>query len=350
MTDAFGRRIDYLRLSVTELCNLRCVYCMPPEGVCKRTHGELCSLEELAELAAACVALGVKKIRLTGGEPLVRRGVLSLVEQLNALRPAGLEELCMTTNGTLLPELAAPLRAAGLDRLNISLDTLRPERYRILTRGGELDRVLAGISAAEEAGFRDIRLNAVLLRGINEDELRELAELARTRPWSVRFIERMPIGPGADSPEAYLPGEVVLRAVPELREAQSTKHGTQNEATELAGPPAAAHPVRRGNPTATAELSPGVARLYTAPGWAGTVGLITPMSAHFCGACSRVRITADGKLKLCLHSAEELPLRGLHGEALGEAIRAAVQRKPERHRLSRTQASESARPMNEIGG
>ncbi|MBR6377801.1 MAG: radical SAM protein, partial [Oscillospiraceae bacterium] len=175
MNDAYGRTIDYLRLSVTDLCNLRCVYCMPPEGVCKRSHGEICSLEELAELAAACVALGVKKIRLTGGEPLVRKGICNLVEQLNALRPAGLEELCMTTNGSLLAELAAPLRAAGLDRLNVSLDTLRPERYRSLTRGGELQRVLDGLAAAEAAGFRDIRLNTVLLGGVNEDELGELA-------------------------------------------------------------------------------------------------------------------------------------------------------------------------------
>ena len=197
MNDAYGRTIDYLRLSVTDLCNLRCVYCMPPEGVCKRSHGEICSLEELAELAAACVALGVKKIRLTGGEPLVRKGICNLVEQLNALRPAGLEELCMTTNGSLLAELAAPLRAAGLDRLNVSLDTLRPERYRSLTRGGELQRVLDGLAAAEAAGFRDIRLNTVLLGGVNEDELGELARLARIHPWSIRFIELMPIGPGA---------------------------------------------------------------------------------------------------------------------------------------------------------
>ena len=217
MNDAYGRTIDYLRLSVTDLCNLRCVYCMPPEGVCKRSHGEICSLEELAELAAACVALGVKKIRLTGGEPLVRKGICNLVEQLNALRPSGLEELCMTTNGSLLAELAAPLRAAGLDRLNVSLDTLRPERYRSLTRGGELQRVLDGLAAAEAAGFRDIRLNTVLLGGVNEDELGELARLARIHPWSIRFIELMPIGPGAAMGGAFLPASRVLEATPELK-------------------------------------------------------------------------------------------------------------------------------------
>lgn len=327
MTDGYGRTIDYLRLSVTELCNLRCGYCMPPDGVCKRSHEEICSLEELAELAAACVELGVKKIRITGGEPLVRRGVLSLVKALRAL--PGLEELDMTTNGSLLPELAVPLREAGLDRLNISLDSLRPERYRAVTRLGSLDQALAGIAAAERAGFDRLSVNVVLLKGINEDELRPLAELAREKPWQVRFIELMPIGPGAEL-DAFLPASRVLEAVPELAQATG-----QSAGTALCPPPL---PTRAG-----------VARLYTAPGWAGTVGLITPMSCEFCGSCSRIRITADGKLKLCLHSAEEIPLRGLQGAALRETILEAVARKPARHHLLEAQ-SQSARPMNQIGG
>lgn len=314
MTDAYGRTISYLRLSVTERCELRCVYCMP-EGPCgARDDAALCSLDELTELAAACVGLGVKKIRLTGGEPLLRADLLPLIERLRAL--PGLEELALTTNGQRLAELAAPLRAAGLDRLNVSLDTLRPARYRALTRGGSLGRVLEGLEAAEAAGFRALRLNAVLLQGVNDDELAELAGLARTHPWSVRFIELMPIGPGAAMPEAFLPADAVLRRLPELV------------------------PLER----------QGVARLYTAPGWAGTVGLIAPMSACFCAACSRIRITADGRLKPCLHSSEEFPLRGLRGDALKSAILAAVLRKPARHRLSGTQPSASARPMNEIGG
>ena len=334
MTDPFGRTIDYLRLSVTDLCNLRCAYCMPPEGVCKRAHGDICTLEELEELAATCVALGLKKIRLTGGEPLVRRGILELVKKLSAL--PGLEELTMTTNGTLLADYAAPLRAAGLDRLNVSLDTLRPDRYRALTRGGELERVFAGLEAAEAAGFRDIRLNAVLLQGVNEDELGDLARLAEDRPWTVRFIELMPIGPGAAMSDAFLPASRVLEAVPELREMHF-------EST----------PRRDGTlPSAFGTLpsASSVARLYTAAGWAGAVGLITPMSCGFCETCSRIRITADGKLKLCLHSAEEIPLRGLQGEALKKTIQEAVRRKPAGHRLSDTSPSDSARPMNEIGG
>ena len=327
MTDGLGRTLDYLRLSVTDLCNLRCVYCMPPEGVCKRAHGEICSLEELEALAAAFVALGIQKIRLTGGEPLVRRGILELVARLSALRSAGLRELTMTTNGLLLADCAAALRAAGLDRLNVSLDSLRPARYRALTRGGELEQVLAGLEAAEAAGFRDIRLNAVLLKGVNEDELADLARLAETHPWSVRFIELMPIGPGAAMAQAFLPASRVLEAVPELV-------GMQNEESGCGSEPG----VR------------GVARLYTAPGWAGTVGLIAPMSDRFCDTCSRLRLTADGKLKLCLHAAEEIPLRGLRGTALTEGIEAAVLKKPAGHCLSALIPSDSVRPMNEIGG
>ena len=316
MTDGFGRTIDYLRLSVTDLCNYRCRYCMPEDGVCKKAHGEICALEELAGMAEAAVSLGVKKIRITGGEPLVRKGILSLVERLAAL--PGLEELTMTTNGSFLPELAAPLRQAGLDRLNVSLDTLRPERFSALTRGGDLGRVLEGLRAAGEAGFDKLKLNVVLLKGTNDDELAELAGLAKDRPLSVRFIELMPIGPAAALfPAAFLPAEAVLAAVPELRPLKTD----------------------------------GVARLYTAPGWQGSVGLISPVSCSFCSECNRIRLTADGCMKPCLHSAEEFPLRGLHGDALREAIVAAVNAKPEAHvEFTATQRSESARNMNQIGG
>lgn len=314
MTDGFGRTIDYLRLSVTDLCNYRCCYCMPEDGVCKKAHGEICALEELAGMAEAAVSLGVKKIRITGGEPLVRKGILSLVERLAAL--PGLEELTMTTNGSFLPELAAPLRQAGLDRLNVSLDTLRPERFSALTRGGDLGRVLEGLRAAGEAGFDKLKLNVVLLKGTNDDELAELAGLAKDRPLSVRFIELMPIGPAAALfSAAFLPAEAVLAAVPELRPLKTD----------------------------------GVARLYTAPGWQGSVGLISPMSCDFCESCSRIRVTADGRLKLCLHAAAEIPLRGLHGEALRQAMAQGILGKPERHHLSDA-PSRSERQMNEIGG
>lgn len=315
MNDTLGRKITYLRLSVTDLCNLRCIYCMPEHGVPKRAHSEICSLEELCDMAAAAVSLGVRKVRITGGEPLVRRGVVSLCRMLRAL--PGLEELCLTTNGVYLPELAAPLREAGVDRLNISLDTLRPERYRSITRIGELSSVLRGLDAAEAAGFSHTKLNCVLMGGVNDDEIEDFVRLTQARPLSVRFIELMPMGACAGWDKArFLSAGAVLDRVPELEPA-----GTD-----------------------------GVSRLYRIPGAAGTVGLIEPMSHAFCAECSRIRITADGKLKPCLHADTEIALRGLHGEALLDAIRQGIARKPERHALMRDGESHAGRCMNEIGG
>lgn len=314
MLDGSGRTIDYLRLSVTDLCNYRCRYCMPEEGVCKRPHGDILSLEELAEIGSAAVRLGVKKIRLTGGEPLVRRGVLELCRRLRAI-PA-LEELCLTTNGSLLPGLAKPLRDAGVDRLNISLDTLRPDRFAAMTRLGRLSDVWDGIRAAEDAGFRDLKLDAVLIGGFNDDEIGDFLNLTREHPWEVRFIELMPMGPCAAWDRAcFLSADVVLQREPTLQ-----------------------------------QIAPrGVARRYRLPGAPGTVGLISPLSHEFCGQCRRIRVTADGRLKGCLHSSEELPLRGLHGEALEEAIRRGVLHKPQRHHLTE-RPSDTPRNMNQIGG
>ena len=266
MEDTFGRNIRYLRLSVTELCDLRCRYCMAEEGICKRGHEELCSFEELREFTAAAAVLGVTKLRVTGGEPLVRRGIVELCAMLRTV--PGIEELCLTTNGTRLEQLAAPLKAAGVDRLNISLDTLRPERYREITRTGKLENVLRGIEAAERAGFENIKLNCVLLGGMNDDEIGDFVRLTAKKPWQVRFIELMPMGVcAAWPPERFLPAQEVLSRVPELRPAGRS----------------------------------GVAQLYRLPGAAGMVGLIEPMSCAFCADCTRIRITADGKLKPCLH-------------------------------------------------
>ena len=195
MRDSCGRTIDYLRLSVTDLCNYRCQYCMPPEGVEKRLHSDILSIEELAEIAAAAVRCGVKKIRLTGGEPLVRRGLPDLCRMLRAI--PGLAELCLTTNGSLLPQLARPLRDAGVDRLNLSLDTLRPDRFAAMTRLGTLQDVLAGIKAAEAAGFRNLKFDTVLIGGFNDDEIEDFVNLSREHPWEMRFIELMPMGPCA---------------------------------------------------------------------------------------------------------------------------------------------------------
>ena len=314
MLDGCGRTIDYLRLSVTDLCNYRCRYCMPPEGVAKRDHGDILSLEELADIARAAVRLGVKKIRLTGGEPLVRRGIVELCRQLRTI--PGLQELCLTTNGALLPQLAAPLREAGLDRLNISLDTLRPDRFAEMTRLGHLSDALAGIEAAEAAGFHNLKLDTVLIGGFNDDEIDDFINLTREHPWEVRFIELMPMGPCAEWDKArFLSGDTVLQKVPALQQIESC----------------------------------GVARRYRLPGAMGTVGLISPVNHDFCAQCRRIRVTADGKLKGCLHSAEELPLRGLHGKDLEEAIRQGILQKPERHHLTERR-SDTPRNMNQIGG
>lgn len=313
MLDNCGRIIDYLRLSVTDLCNYRCRYCMPEAGVPKLDHREILTVEELVEIGAAAVKCGVRKIRLTGGEPLVRRGILEICRGLSAL--PGVEELCLTTNGSLLEQFARPLREAGVARLNVSLDTLRPERFGEITRRGALEDVLRGLRAAEEAGFSGLKLDTVLIGGFNDDEISDFIDLTRTHPWEVRFIELMPMGECAGwAKTCFLPDSEVLRRCPALEEAGVS----------------------------------GVARRYRLPGAAGTVGLISPLSHDFCGECRRIRVTADGRLKGCLHSREELPLRGLHGPALEAAIRQGILQKPARHHLE--SGSDTPRDMNEIGG
>ena len=314
MLDGCGRTIDYLRLSVTDLCNYRCRYCMPAEGVCKRPHADILSVEELVEIGRAAVKCGVKKIRLTGGEPLVRRGILDICRGLRAI--PGLEELCLTTNGSLLPSMAAPLREAGVDRLNISLDTLRPDRFREMTRLGTLSDVLEGIRAAEDAGFTNLKLDTVLIGGFNDDEIGDFLNLTMDHPWEIRFIELMPMGPCAEWEKSrFLSVDSVLQRYTTLQEIDAQ----------------------------------GVARRYRLPGAKGTVGLISPMSHDFCADCRRIRVTADGKLKGCLHSREELPLRGLHGKDLEDAIRRGILQKPQRHHLAEG-ASDTPRTMNQIGG
>ena len=318
MKDTFEREITYLRISLTDLCNLRCVYCMPPEGVRKQAHDQILSLEEIGEIARAAVELGVKKIRLTGGEPLVRRGVLSLCRELR--RIPRLQELTLTTNGLLLPGMAAELKAAGVDRVNVSLDTLDPEKYRRITRGGCLEDALAGIQAARDAGLTPLKLNCVLIGGFNDDEIPALAALTERAPVEVRFIELMPIGDTAGfGPDAYLPCEAVLDRLPRLEQAAGERTG--------------------------------VAERFRLPGAAGTVGLIRPLSRCFCAQCDRIRLTADGYLKPCLHSREEISVRGLHGPDLRRRLEQAIRHKPEQHgQLSASARSESARGMNRIGG
>mgnify|MGYP000697687858 FL=1 len=315
MKDRYGRTIKYLRLSVTDLCNCRCVYCMGENGVPRLPHSAILSFEEIEEIVRAAVSLGVTKVRLTGGEPLVRRGIDELVRRLRGIE--GVEELAMTTNGARLAEYAARLKSAGLDRLNVSLDTLDPEKFRRITRIGELRDTLDGLDAARRAGFEHIKLNTVLMGGVNDDEIAEIAALAKDGAFDVRFIELMPIGECTDwDRRRFLPAERVLEYLPKGERVPSD----------------------------------GVAELWRPAGFRGTVGLIRPLSHRFCADCDRIRVTADGCLKPCLHSAREIPLRGKHGEALVRTIAEGMQTKPREHHMADGHASESRRGMNRIGG
>jgi cyclic pyranopterin phosphate synthase len=316
MRDKFGREITYLRLSVTDLCNLRCRYCMPEEGVPKKDHTAMLTEDEMILAVEAAASLGITKLRITGGEPLVKKNILSICRR--AARVPGIREVCMTTNGIRLPELAVPLREAGVRRLNISLDTLDPDKYAQITRCGALSDALAGIHAALGAGFEKIKLNAVLIGGFNDDEIEEMAKLTLRYPLDMRFIELMPMGASGFGKEAYLPYTEVLRRLPELM--------------PLPG-------------------EGGAAKLYRLPGALGNVGLISPVSAHFCSGCNRLRLTADGKLKPCLHSSAEYPIKGLDKAGMSAVMEEAILGKPEWHGLlDYANRSQSARSMNRIGG
>ncbi len=316
MTDRFGREITYLRLSVTELCNLRCLYCMPEEGVPKKRHEDMLTEDEMIRAVEAASSLGIRKLRITGGEPLVKPNILSICRR--AAQVSGITDLALTTNGLRLPEMAEELHDAGVRRLNISLDTLKPERYARITRTGSLDQALQGIESALHAGFAKIKLNTVLIGSFNDDEIHALADLTRRWPVDVRFIELMPMpGNAAFGPEAFIPSSRVTDLLPE----------------------------------AVPQGRDGVARLYRLPGAQGCIGLISPLSSHFCSECSRLRLTADGYLKPCLHARAEICLKGLDLQGMKQAMQQAVDMKPRQHDpLSATERSQAGRSMNQIGG
>ncbi len=317
MIDRYGRNITYLRLSVTELCNLRCRYCMPEEGICKKEHSSMLTQEETIMAVRAAASIGIRKVRVTGGEPLVKPNIVSICDGISETE--GIEELCLTTNGIRLPELGRDLKKAGVDRLNISLDTLDAEKYRYITRNGDLKDAVKGIRAALDCGFEKIKINAVLIGGFNDDEIPELAGLTKKYPVDMRFIEMMPMmdrelfGEGA-----FIPYSTVLEKLPELEPVPSDG---------------------------------GVAKLYRLPGAFGNIGLISPISAHFCAECNRLRLTADGKIRPCLHKCDEYPIKGLDYEGMREQFIAAVNGKPQWHgELSYTARSTAGRSMNRIGG
>ncbi len=326
LQDGFQRSINYMRISVTDRCNLRCVYCMPPEGVPWIPHGEILTFEEIERIVRATSLVGMRRIRITGGEPMVRRDLVQLIATLAAI--PGIEDVSMTTNALLMSQYAEPLALAGLKRINVSLDTLRPERFSRITRGGSLHQVMAGIEAAERAGLAPIKINAVVLRGINDDELADLARLTVHRPWHVRFIEAMPLDGNLPVEEqGFMSAEEIMERVSGVGE------------LEACGGPG-------GN---------GPARYYRVPGSPGTIGVISPMSHFYCESCNRVRLTADGRLRLCLFDDQEIDLRaplraGASAEEIAALFRQAILTKPDRHHLAVGRSSCSLRALSQIGG
>lgn len=326
LIDSFGREISYLRISVTDRCDFRCTYCMAEE-MTFLPRKQVLSLEEIERVARIFVGLGVRKIRVTGGEPLVRHSVDQLIANLGQL--PGLKELALTTNGSQLTRLAEPLKAGGVTSMNISLDTLEPEAFRRITRTGDLDKVIAGIDAAVAAGFPRLRLNAVVLRGHNEDQILPLTEFAIERGVDIAFIEEMPLGQvnAAGKSLELVTSDEVLNTI-------AAKHSlTAADAQQHSGP----------------------ARYHTIAGTQTRVGLISPHSNNFCSSCNRLRITAEGRLLLCLGNEDSISLRdlmraGLDDEALTGAIRDALTYKPERHVFDRPDEPQILRFMNASGG
>jgi cyclic pyranopterin phosphate synthase len=324
--DSYHRSIDYLRLSVTDRCNLRCVYCMPEDGVPKLSHDDVLSYEELLRLARVAVSMGIGKVRVTGGEPLVRRGILEFIQRLAQI--PDLRSLTLTTNGLLLDRYADDLRRGGVERVNVSLDTLDPEKYATITRCGRFADVWAGVEAAHRAGFHPVKLNVVVMRGVNDDEIEDMARVTLGRPFHVRFIECMPFREEALADWFVGTDEILDRL----------------KAAGLAPEPAES---RHNN---------GPARYFRFPGAPGKIGLISPLTHHFCPACNRLRVTADGRLRTCLFSREDTDLRallrsGASDREIEAAFREGIARKPERHVPDRELLHKCiSRPMSAIGG
>lgn len=313
MKDRFGRNITYLRISVTDLCNLRCKYCMPESGVKSLCHSDILSIEEIVEIVKVASKNGIKKIRLTGGEPLVRRGFINLCKQISKINE--IEDIAITTNGVYLKEMADELFENKVRRINFSLDTLIKEKYNDITRRNDFDKTMESLFYAIKKGFK-VKINVVLIGGFNDDEIQDFVNLANDYDLEVRFIELMQIGETANwSKDKFVSNKIVLEKVPELE----------------------------------FEGVSGVAKIYKIKGQKGRIGLISPISCSFCEDCNRIRLTSDGKLKPCLHSKDEINLKGLSGEELEEVFKRGIYEKPEKHHLEDGK-SESARDMNKIGG
>ena len=313
MKDRFGRDITYLRISVTDLCNLRCKYCMPESGVESLCHSDILSLEEIVEIVKVAAKNGITKIRLTGGEPLVRHGFVHLCKEISKIEQ--IEDIAITTNGVHLKNMVDDLFENKVKRINFSLDTLVKEKYNDITRRNDFEKTMESLFYAIEKGFK-VKLNVVLIGGFNDDEIENFVKLANDYDLEVRFIELMQIGETANwSKDKFVSNKIVLEKVPKL---------------EFDG-------------------VSGVAKIYKIKGQKGKIGLISPISCSFCSDCNRIRLTSDGKLKPCLHSKDEINLKGLSGEELEEVFKRGIFDKPEKHHLEDGK-SESARDMNKIGG
>jgi cyclic pyranopterin phosphate synthase len=324
ISDSFQRPINYLRISVTDRCNLRCVYCMPEEGVALMSHGDILTYEEIYAVAKVAAGMGINKVRLTGGEPLVRMGLTDLVKMLAGIE--GIDDLSLTTNGILLTQHAAALKKAGLHRVNVSLDTLRPERFRLITRCGELEDTLKGIAAAHAVGLEPVKINMVVMAGVNDDELIDFARKTIDDGWNARFIEHMPV---IDDDPAFSR----LFSVKEMRKRIETLGKLE---------------------PCKVDVGNGPAKYFRLPGAKGTIGFITPVTEHFCYQCNRIRLTADGKLRPCLLSEEEVDLKetlrsGASPDEIKRLIEKAIAVKPEKHYLAEGR-KQKGRPFSQVGG
>lgn len=318
MLDRRGRNIDYLRISLTDRCNLRCVYCMPADGIDKKYHEDILRFEDIEKVIDAAASLGVKKVRFTGGEPLILKGIEKLIAYTASI-PA-INDIGITTNGILLAEQAEALQKAGLTRVNISLDTLDKAKFKAITRGGNIEKVFAAIEKCMNLAMFPVKLNTVLMRGFNDDEIEDFINLTKDYPIQVRFIELMPLGQGAiDYEKKKLPIDEVIAQYPKLVRIKDRSR---------------------------------VAQVYQLPGALGSVGFISPVSCKFCSDCNRIRLTASGTIKPCLHSEEEINLKPyLNDEAaLRRVLLQSIYEKPAEHHLETDNKSQTNRMMFQIGG
>lgn len=319
MKDNYGRTINYLRVSVTDRCNLRCIYCMPEQGVIRKDHNDILRFEEIVKIINSAAGLGINKVRFTGGEPLIIQDIDKLINETHRIQE--IKDISITTNGILLDGMAMDLKAAGLSRVNISLDTLDRDKYKRITRLGEIDKVLSAIDKCISLNMKPVKINTVLMRGINDNEVTDFIRLAKELPLEIRFIELMPIGEGI---KMYEKGKIdmdeILKEHPELIPLENQKSST--------------------------------AQLYVIKNGKGSVGFINPMSCKFCSECNKIRLTAAGTIKPCLHSKEEIDVKKYANNELmlKKALMSGISGKPFEHHLDDKKNSESLKFMYQIGG